>query len=189
MFLSDDGKWLVINAKHNYWTWDQLLDGLNYYFYTTIIAIIMVFDRNYNHDTFFCKGHDQLRSAQESILYVGHIYDWRKITWCKMQHWTLESGSENSTGLCFVRGHECAPEEVRTGSVTTQPDHGSIVKWKRAPGKAIIKLSCSTATGASLAFSNQRSCWAHIICKTERGSLWKKNLIKDLVPNRSDMHS
>ncbi len=126
----------------------------------------------------FCKGHDQLRSAQESILYVGCIYDWRKITRCKMQHWTLESGSENSTGLYFVRRHERGPEEVRTGSVTTQLVHGSIVKWRHAPGKNIIKLSCSTATGAGLAFSDQRSCWDHIICKTERESLWEKTLSK-----------
>lgn len=67
--------------------------------------------------------------------------------------------------------HECGPEEVGTGSVTTLPDRGSIVQWRRAPGKAIIKLSYSTSTGARLAFSEQRSCWAHIICKTERESL------------------
>lgn len=95
-----------------------------------------------------------------------------------MQHWTLESCSEISTGLSFVRRHECGPEEVRTGSVTTHLDHGSTVKWKRAPRKAIIKLSYSTATGAGLAFSDQRSCRAHIICKTERVSLWEKTLSK-----------
>lgn len=105
--------------------------------------------------------------------------------WLKKKYW--EFGSLNSftdsTELNFMRCHECEPEEVRTRSVTTQPDRGSIVKWKRSPGKAIIKLSYSTATGAGLAFSDRRSCWAHITCKTERDRVCERNNMKDLAPN------
>lgn len=132
-----------------------------------------------NHDSFL-KGSWPAKICT-GIYSVCGLYFW---CWSKLQTELLTTVDElgglwnpftDSAELYFARCHEW-PKDVKSWSVTTQLDHGSIVKWKCAPVKAIIKMSySSTATGASFAFSDQRFCWAHIICKTERERLWEKH--------------